>query len=1314
MKTRSSFSTIASICTKALSLLSFVGALQCANAQSQATLSLFPNGDFSEADGASWDDTQFAGNQTFNWPSTGGNPGGYAEIVSGEANNWAVLISNNNQPYALAELGIQAGQTYTFQYDMKNSVAGDNKGGIKVESWSANSEIHSSGDQRVTVATADTWATYTYEYTIADNATHIKMVPLWSPNETVGFDNIGVLRIVQANWTVTASASIGGSITPSGEVSVANGGSQVFSFTADTDYAFADVLVNGSSVGQDNPYTLSNVIGSTTIQARFSYTAGIPNSGFEKADDSEWAESKSGDNADFTYTYPETGGSGSDHYVVIEDSAGIGQGFLTANNGQIIELSSLSLSAGNVYNFTLDMKVSDADLDLYGGLKVEFFNGSTANGASSVLRPTDESSDTWQTFKIPVYLPHDTDGIKLLLVSGDDSIVHYDNVGVETTSLASYAKSELPDPGFDHGSAAYEQGGAPNTFHYFEPSGGHPGAYALMENIGGGYGLLVTNNGAINKLSDLGLNTDETYQFTMDMILEDGTNIGGMKVDFFSGSNFVSGSGDIFPDAINGGTNWETYSFAIKIPAGVDGLKVVPLWGADSTVGYDNIAFSTQPYVVPAVVHTWTGSGGSSDYATVGNWDTNQVPNLSASTANASAMIGNANVIYTAGSDFQLRNGNVLQLNTGGSWKQEGSGSWFQMGGGIIRLNGGAFDRGTAGELAGRENNGTLEVTALGGALISNMHPLKMDFATVTLNGPLHLEALSKEIVMAGKIIALPAGSSVDTDLVSFSGGDSQLTLNGSRVRLNGGGVNLGIWDAAGGRGFNFPDGSTSEIVWTHADATVDKVKQHASGARILKNGAVADISAFAVTQRGNDIVLSLANVAKTITASTGSGGSISPSGDTTVAYDANQAYTITPDSGYAIADVLVDGVSIGRENSYTFSNVVQRHSIEAVFADASATYTISASAGTGGSISSAGLTEVSLFGSQSYTITPDEGYFIANVLVDGASVGAISSYSFSDVAEDHTIAASFAQKVDLLLDFQGGYSIPDGWIHLIYQGAQDSGNVAYNKVGNTAYNYSMNNIGQWDTGWFNAKINDARQPSPFTLSGLQAGLEVTLYAAAGWDGNAAGAYIVFGDSGASGVQAQTVGNPDPAANPTLANFTEIGTATVGANGEVSGILHGRNADLSGEGQTNGFWFVIQPGSTTGYADWIADYSGVGSNNGFANDADGDGKSNGLEYALGTNPSVADAADLVAGALSTASGNTFTFTHPQSSTLGSDVTLAYTWSTDLSSFHADGATNGGITVSFSAQNNGGTVTVTATLTGGDVPEKLFVRLGVSQ
>ena len=75
-----------------------------------------------------------------------------------------------------------------------------------------------------------------------------------------------------------------------------------------------------------------------------------------------------------------------------------------------------------------------------------------------------------------------------------------------------------------------------------------------------------------------------------------------------------------------------------------------------------------------------------------------------------------------------------------------------------------------------------------------------------------------------------------------------------------------------------------------------------------------------------------------TITASAGSRGSISPSGNVTVNHGADKLFTITPDAGYQIDDVLVDGSSVGAVSSYTFTNVTEDHTISATFSLSTAT----------------------------------------------------------------------------------------------------------------------------------------------------------------------------------------------------------------------------------------------------------------------------------------------------------------------------------------------------------------------------------------
>ena len=69
-----------------------------------------------------------------------------------------------------------------------------------------------------------------------------------------------------------------------------------------------------------------------------------------------------------------------------------------------------------------------------------------------------------------------------------------------------------------------------------------------------------------------------------------------------------------------------------------------------------------------------------------------------------------------------------------------------------------------------------------------------------------------------------------------------------------------------------------------------------------------------------------------TIKATAGAGGSISPSGSVSVREGRDQTFTITPDKGYAVANVKIDGKSIGAVKSYTFENVRRTHTIEVIF----------------------------------------------------------------------------------------------------------------------------------------------------------------------------------------------------------------------------------------------------------------------------------------------------------------------------------------------------------------------------------------------
>ena len=135
--------------------------------------------------------------------------------------------------------------------------------------------------------------------------------------------------------------------------------------------------------------------------------------------------------------------------------------------------------------------------------------------------------------------------------------------------------------------------------------------------------------------------------------------------------------------------------------------------------------------------------------------------------------------------------------------------------------------------------------------------------------------------------------------------------------------------------------------------------------------------------------------------------GTISPSGYTLVSQGASKTLTITPNSGYRVYNVWVDGSWVGPVTSYTFSNITANHEIYALFLPVG-TFAIWAGADSGGSISPPDTVVVSQGASKTLTITPNAGYRVYNVWVDGSWVGPVTSYTFSNITADHMIWVDF------------------------------------------------------------------------------------------------------------------------------------------------------------------------------------------------------------------------------------------------------------------------------------------------------------------
>ncbi len=299
---------------------------------------------------------------------------------------------------------------------------------------------------------------------------------------------------------------------------------------------------------------------------------------------------------------------------------------------------------------------------------------------------------------------------------------------------------------------------------------------------------------------------------------------------------------------------------------------------------------------------------------------------------------------------------------------------------------------------------------------------------TITPNEGFHVAEVAVDGVSVGTVNSytfslvtqdhtIEAGFAIDTHILSASSGENGSVTPSGQIPV----------EQGAGQTFYFEPDENCRV----SDVWVDGVSV----------GAVSSYVFSDVTQ-AHTIVANFIVNAQVITASAGENGTIMPIGNITVNQGANQTFTIAADQGYHVADLLVDGISVGAVNSYTFSNVFSGHTIEAHFEiDAIPQYVIKASSGENGSIFPSWNVVVDHGTDQTFTIVPDENYHVEDIIVDGISVGAQTSYTFSDITQAHTISVVFAIDTHVITAAAGDNGI-------IYPG----GSVAVNHGASKTY----------------------------------------------------------------------------------------------------------------------------------------------------------------------------------------------------------------------------------------------------------------------
>ncbi|QUJ67554.1 glycoside hydrolase family 9 protein [Photobacterium sp. GJ3] len=146
--------------------------------------------------------------------------------------------------------------------------------------------------------------------------------------------------------------------------------------------------------------------------------------------------------------------------------------------------------------------------------------------------------------------------------------------------------------------------------------------------------------------------------------------------------------------------------------------------------------------------------------------------------------------------------------------------------------------------------------------------------------------------------------------------------------------------------------------------------------------------------------------------------GDISPKGLVRVQEGQNQLFTFTPDPGYEVRSVKINGVEVvpTPTDSLTIPNVTASQTLLVAFGKTGGVdpvyHDVTASAGTGGSVAPSGVLSLEAGTSQTFTFTPDAGYTLDQVLVNGQPVSVTNqSYTLTAISANTTVAASFKQS---------------------------------------------------------------------------------------------------------------------------------------------------------------------------------------------------------------------------------------------------------------------------------------------------------------
>ena len=818
-------------------------------------------------------------------------------------------------------------------------------------------------------------------------------------------------------YTINASAGPGGSISPSGVVSVAEGSNRTFMFTPNSGYVIADVVVDGSSVGTPPSYTFANVQADHTISVSFQ------------------AEAQT--------------------HTLTMSVTGTGQGAVTPapgqhtyNHGETVTVTATPAANSTFAGWSGDASgtaatatvTMNSDKSVTAAFNVKTFAIAPSAGPGGTVSPSSPISVSYGSNAVFLFTPNTGYSIEDVKVDGVSigavAAYTFTNVQADHTISVSFKKQAITRtlhvfkagpgegtiiPGI--GTHVYEQGevvelsAVPDEKSVFVGWSGNvsgPGpktlvmdtdkiviaifllkTYTITPQAGPGGIITPSSVRTVSHGNDAAFVMIPFTGYQVGSVFVDGVNIGAVTTYTFQDVDANHTISVQFKSAA------PSYTLTVTKTGSGDG-DVVPVVGQHSYPVGETVLLSATPAAGSAFAG-WSGDASGGALRTSVTMNSNK-------TVTASFVIASYVINATAGEHGHISPSGPVFVDLGGSQTFSiAPDAHYHID--DVRVDG--VSVGPVGQYTFTNVTASHTIEALFAADTHTLTIAAVGTGTGTVS-----PGVGQHMYDYGATVTLTAtpgpGSAFAGWTGSVTGTDNpvQLVMDADKsvvAQFSEGGYT--ITADSGDNGAIVPAGAVFVAPGGSMTFEMTPDPGHHISAVLVDGTDIGPASSYTFSDVDADHTISVIFEADAyiIMASAGVGGSITPEGTVGISHGEDRTFSIVPDTGFSIEDVLVDGVSVGAVETYTFHNVTGDHTIEASFAE-TYSHLITAGAQGNGDISPSGATLVGHGEDSAFHMIPDDGYAVEDVVVDGVSLGPVSSYTFGEVGEDHTITAFFTE----------------------------------------------------------------------------------------------------------------------------------------------------------------------------------------------------------------------------------------------------------------------------------------------------------------